>query len=91
MATVITVTAQVTATAETFSVPTATSAALSIAQTAMQEAGYRITVTALVHTTVILVRLVITVTVIATAHVETDRNNHGIFIHNISNLELHIC
>jgi hypothetical protein len=51
--TVTTVTAQVIATAETFSVLTVTSAALSIAQTATQEAGYRITVTALVPITAI--------------------------------------
>jgi hypothetical protein len=91
MVTVITVTAQVTVTAETFSVPTATSAAVSIAQTVTLETGCKTTVTALAHTTVMLDLFHLTVTAIATAHVETDRNNHGIFIHNISNFELHIC
>lgn len=51
MATAITVTAQVTVTAEIFNVPTATSVAPLTAQIATHETGYRITVIALVLTT----------------------------------------
>jgi hypothetical protein len=83
--TVITVTAQVTVTAETFNAITALSQGQLIALTVTQEIGCKTTATVHAHTTAILEILHITATVLAIAHAETDRKNYGIFIYTITN------